>query len=1106
MKMKRMKQFGGIAALLSLICSQMWIGVHPVFSEEAITEQAVINPEIVPGKVIVKYKQPVRNNSRIRSISPLVTDDPTVKTLDLPIAEDVWDKVDELNNDPNVEYAQPVYVYRLELPDSSSDNIESQPSTNPSSISAAASNDPGYAQQWGLSVIEATYAWGQVSAEERDRVKIAVIDTGVNLSHPDLEASIDRVGGLVNGYDFVNNDTDPNDDHGHGTHVAGIAAAITDNAVGVSGMAGGVKIMPVKVADANGAGSTLTIASGIKWAVDHGASVINLSMGRDHYQRDEQGRLVLEANGSPSIAFDRIESEAIQYAMDHQVLVVAASGNDSNHWIGSEAFNLNKSAGDTQRRFTYSGFPAAIDGVVSVGAVDYTAQTGRLEDDAKVADFSNIGFVSVVAPGVDIMSTVPGGYQYKSGTSMATPFVAGLAALLKAANPLLSKEQLYDIVTDSAIRLADPSSRDYANGYQPSAKDDYGSGLINARRAFTLPRLQLESVINGPDTTFTLTSTNERGIVTGVSYATGAGLNVNKLRFSTGVWSLDPVQSVPLLDGKGSLTLPNEYGRYHVFADDGKEQEFIHSNTFTFERVPEAPVADQSSGNLPDGTSIKLSSSVPGAAIYYTTDGTDPSPLSPLYKDGVVLDKPGMTTIKAVTVANDTASEVKEFRYELPAAASPSVTPLPTEASSPTVDPSPSPVPSNNPTPARRGGGGGGGGIVAPVPAPLPETPSVSDPKKVTIAPSGETRTIVEVSKERIDHELATRSGTITIDASTADGNERVDVILSSDTRAALYKAGRTITVRSDQVRLDVPPAVLESNGNSGESKISISPAMAPAFPLGTTQGTQTVLGSYRFQISDADRSINSFTQPIRVTFVIKSGQIRDSKNVGVYGWDPSSGSWEFAGGQVQPDGTVGFNAHHFSQYAVMERSVAFNDLDGHWAKPNIETMGGRGITNGVTDALFNPQGTVTRAQFAALLARSLNLNETGTNRPFTDVTQDVWYHEAVYQVYSAGIVSGVTDTSFLPNDPITREQMAVMLSKAAAHMKGLQPEPLPAGGTFAFTDLNAISPWAQDSVQQAKTYGLLDGFPDGTFRPMAQAARAESVVVLERLMDALYK
>jgi hypothetical protein len=99
-----------------------------------------------------------------------------------------------------------------------------------------------------------------------------------------------------------------------------------------------------------------------------------------------------------------------------------------------------------------------------------------------------------------------------------------------------------------------------------------------------------------------------------------------------------------------------------------------------------------------------------------------------------------------------------------------------------------------------------------------------------------------------------------------------------------------------------------------------------------------------------------------------------------------------------------------------------------------------------------------TRAQFAALLARSLNLNETGSNRPFADVTQDAWYHEAVYQVYSAGIVSGVTDSSFLPNDPITREQMAVMLSNAAAHRKGLQSEPLPAGGTIVFTDLNAKS------------------------------------------------
>jgi hypothetical protein len=146
MKMKRMKPFWGIATLLSLICSQLWVGVHPAFSQENITEQAVINPEIVPGKVIVTYKNPVSNNSRIRSVSPLVTDDPNVKTLDVPIAEDVMDKVDELNNDPNVEYAQPVYVYRLKLPDSWSDKIVSQPAANPSLI-AAASNDPGYAQQ-----------------------------------------------------------------------------------------------------------------------------------------------------------------------------------------------------------------------------------------------------------------------------------------------------------------------------------------------------------------------------------------------------------------------------------------------------------------------------------------------------------------------------------------------------------------------------------------------------------------------------------------------------------------------------------------------------------------------------------------------------------------------------------------------------------------------------------------------------------------------------------------------------------------------------------------------------------------------------------------------
>jgi subtilisin family serine protease len=1092
---KRMMRFAGTVALFSILASQLWVGGHPVFSEEITKEQTVTNPEVVPGKVIVKYKQPVRYNSRIRSVSPLVSEDRSVKTIDLPVEESVWSKVEELIKDPNVEFAQPVYVYRLNensLPAQTPAAAPVQPEANSLSTSAVAlSNDPGSSLQWGLSVTEATYAWKEVSVEERSRVKIAIVDTGVNITHLDLAASIDRMDGQVNGFDFINNDMDPNDDNGHGTHVAGIAAAIADNGQGIAGMAGGAKIIPVKVANQNGVGDTLTIASGIKWAVDHGASVINLSMTRERYQKDAAGHVVMDAGGKPVIASDKIESEAIQYAIDHQVLVVAASGNDSNHWIEKDMFNLDNQIGDTERYYNFTGFPASIDGVVSVGAVDYLARTGILENDIKLADFSNIGFVSVAAPGVDVWSTVPGGYKYNSGTSMAAPFVTGLAALIKAANPALSKDELETILTDSAVHLPDPGIGTYSNGYHPNVKDDYGSGMINGRRALMLPRLQVQLASAAPradvqSAAVAITATDKHGAVTDMKYALAAGLSVSKLHFTSGLWTQDPVQSVPMYHGKGSLTLPADYGRYKIVADDGLEQEFIRSNTITYERLPDAPEADHASGSLPAGTEIRLSSAVSGASIYYTLDGTDPTPSSRLYGGAIVLDQPGAIQLKAVTVANDTESQLREFQYMVTSPASPLT----------------SPAPSVTPAPISPGGEGIGGGSITP-PLPLPNVIHFTDQKKVATSPSGEIKTIVEVSKERIDHDLAVSSEPITIDASTANGNESVDVIVGATTREALNKADRTLIIRSDRVRLEVPRTVLNTNG-AGDWKLSIAAAVPPAFPLGSSQGMSTVLGSYQFEISDTKRAVESFPDPIRVTFVVEPSQIRDSTNVGVYGWNPSARSWDYAGGQVQPDGTVAFHARHFSQYAVMERSAAFADLDGHWAKANIERMAGRGITNGVTDVQFDPQGTLTRAQFAALLARTLQLKETGTNRPFTDVPSDAWYHEAVYQAFAANIVSGMTDTSFRPNDSITREQMAIMLSKAFAK-KGQQSNSL-YGELYTFKDQASVSPWAQDSVKLTNKFGLLEGFPDGTFRPLAQAARAEAIVVLERMMSGLYE
>jgi thermitase len=252
-----------------------------------------------------------------------------------------------------------------------------------------APDDPDLGLQWALGKVQALQAWELLRGAGGPLV--AVLDTGVSSSHPEF------AGVLVGGRDFVNGDGDADDDHGHGTLVAGIAAAAGNNAIGGAGVAHGARILPVKVLAQDGSGSTSTVIEGIRYAVAAKARVINLSLGS---------------------AFDSLAlREAVQEAQAQGIVVVAAAGNNG-----------------TRTRF----YPAAYPGVMAVGATT--------QDDVR-ASFSNHGeWVTVAAPGQAIYGPVPGGHAYMSGTSMAAPHVAGAVALLMAANPAVKAGRIKEIV------------------------------------------------------------------------------------------------------------------------------------------------------------------------------------------------------------------------------------------------------------------------------------------------------------------------------------------------------------------------------------------------------------------------------------------------------------------------------------------------------------------------------------------------------------------------------------------------------------------------------------------------------------------------------------
>jgi subtilisin family serine protease len=239
-------------------------------------------------------------------------------------------------------------------------------------------NDDVFGHQWGLRRIGLPLAWDITTGSSS--VVVAVLDTGVNAAHPDLQ------GAVLPGRDIVNSDDDATDDQGHGTSVAGIIAARTNNSAGQAGVCWSCSILPVKVLDATGSGDTSLIASGIIYAADQGADAINLSLG--------------------GVGTTDTLEEAVAYARSHGVVVVAAAGNEGS----SEPF-----------------YPAASPGVLSVAGSD--------ESD-KLYPWSNRGgWVKLAAPGCDVATTLTGTYQFFCGTSAATPVVSGLVALALAAKP-----------------------------------------------------------------------------------------------------------------------------------------------------------------------------------------------------------------------------------------------------------------------------------------------------------------------------------------------------------------------------------------------------------------------------------------------------------------------------------------------------------------------------------------------------------------------------------------------------------------------------------------------------------------------------------------------
>ncbi len=349
--------------------------------------------------------------------------------------------VELLKAEPVIEQAQPNYLFYT------------QTASYTPLTPLAAPNDHWYKtapSQWYINQVRADKVYTDLysSITPQKNVIVAVVDTGVGTapycSHQDL------VGVTVTGTDILDNTKQPYDDDGHGTHVAGIIAANTNNSTGIASVSGfyyggtaGVRIMPVKALDSTGSGTDADIYTGIVWAADNGADIINLSLG--------------------GATADNILKTAVNYAYDKGCLIIAAAGNSNGQTF----------------------YPAAYSNVMAVAASDMILDCNGATRDV-IADFSNWGKIDITAPGVNILSISNGysSYSTEDGTSFSSPIVAGVAALIKMKYPDYDNDKIKTVLEQTA-------DDDYyvcsgtITGIQGYDKY-FGWGRVNAYRALTL--------------------------------------------------------------------------------------------------------------------------------------------------------------------------------------------------------------------------------------------------------------------------------------------------------------------------------------------------------------------------------------------------------------------------------------------------------------------------------------------------------------------------------------------------------------------------------------------------------------------------------------------
>ncbi len=465
--------------MIRIIIICLLVTLTPLYGNRYVPNQLIINFTL-PQQNPLSARQTILSQYPISHLTPIRT---IIKTADLTTAstrgttqstlflatlsqtEDIPNLCRTLEADPNIRFVQPNYIYTI----------------------AYTPNDPDYKlHHWNIG-IESFWDNSQGSTD----IITAVIDTGIDIDHPDLSQNIwknekeiwnnidDDNNGYIDdvyGWNFIIDSNNPRDDLGHGTHVAGIISAVGNNSIGISGVNPKGKLLALKAGDSNGELTSATITEAIAYAVQQNANILNLSFGT-----------------STKSAPDTVIEKSVETALENpDIIIIAAAGN----------FGVDIDSDQT--------IPAIFNNVIAVSSVKIG--NGVILFDSDYSNFGNS--IDLAAPGTNILSTyytesLGHTYKYDDGTSMAAPFVSGIAGLLKAVSPSANRTTISEALFSGATDLGDPGKDPY-----------YGYGLVNANNALLAldkepPQITAETVTSiNVGRAFTLQATITDDIIT----------------------------------------------------------------------------------------------------------------------------------------------------------------------------------------------------------------------------------------------------------------------------------------------------------------------------------------------------------------------------------------------------------------------------------------------------------------------------------------------------------------------------------------------------------------------------------------------------------------